>query len=109
LSSAKDLNPQAMLRINGKASRSGERLELEGRLTTASIPELEKAIAEARRRSTDLALDVSELTFLDSEGALALRQLQRQNVAIHGASAFVAELLGLERPFGPPRGDACRK
>ena len=98
-----------MLRINGRTCECGERLELEGRLTKPYIPELEKAVVEARLRSSRVALDVSELTFLDSDGASALRELRRQDVEVHGCSAFVAELLGLNRSVEGSRGGACWK
>ncbi len=98
-----------MLRINGRTCECGERLELEGRLTKPHIPELEKAVVEARLRSSRVALEVSELTFVDSDGASALRELRRQDVEVHGCSAFVAELLGLQRSGEESRGGACWK
>jgi len=98
-----------MLRINGRTCECGERLELEGRLTKSYVPELERAVVEARLRSPRVALDVSELTFLDSDGASALRELRRQDVAIHGGSAFVAELLGLNPSVERTRGGPCWK
>jgi anti-anti-sigma regulatory factor len=84
-----------MLRINTRTCEGGERLELEGRLTAAYLPELEKVVAEARRRARPLTLDLTELTFLDADGARVLRGLQSGGVQIRGCSAFVAELLGL--------------
>lgn len=84
-----------MLRINTRACDCGERLELEGRLTTAYVAEFEKTVAEALGRTTLLTLDLSELTFLDADGTRVLRSLQGDGVRIHGCSAFVAELLGL--------------
>jgi len=84
-----------MLRINGRTCECGERLELVGRLTTPHVPELEKAVVEAFQRSPRVALDLCELTYLDADGARVLRELRRQDVSIHGCSAFVAELLGL--------------
>ena len=84
-----------MLRINSRPGDCGERLELEGRLTHAYVPELERVVVEARDRSSLVTLDLAELTFLDAEGFGLLRRLQGQEVRIHGCSAFVAELLGL--------------
>jgi ABC-type transporter Mla MlaB component len=96
-----------MLRINGRTCQCGERLELEGRLTREYVPELGKAVAEARSRSARVSLDVSELTFVDVDGAQALRELRRQAVEVHGCSAFVAELLGLNPSTERPRGGPC--
>lgn len=84
-----------MLRINTRAGCHGERLELEGRLTTAYVPELQKSVAEALDRSAHVALDLSELTFLDADGIRFLRELVARDVPIHGCSAFVVHLLGL--------------
>lgn len=84
-----------MLRINSRPCGFEERLELEGRLTAAYVPELEKTVAEALDRTTLLTLDLSELTFLDADGARVLRALQGDRVRVHGCSAFVAKLLGL--------------
>ena len=86
-----------MLRINSRTCQCGERLDLEGRLTRPHVAELERAVVEARLRSPRVSLDVSELTYLDSDGATAVRDLRRQGVEVHGCSAFVAELLGLDR------------
>ncbi len=98
-----------MLRINGRACECGERLELEGRLTRQDIAELEKAVMAARLRAPRVSLDVSELTYLDSDGATALRELQRQEVEVHGCSAFVAEVLGLHRSVESSGAGACWK
>lgn len=95
-----------MLRINARSCECVERLELQGRLTKPYLPELEKAVVEARARSARVALDVAELSFVDVDGARALR---RQQVEVHGCSAFVAELLGLDRSEAPSRGDPCSK
>ncbi len=84
-----------MLRINSRTCERGERLELMGRLTLPDVPELEGAVAEAFLRSPRVALDLSELTFLDSDGARVVRELHHRDVSIHGCSAFVAELLRL--------------
>jgi anti-anti-sigma regulatory factor len=84
-----------MLRINQRPCECGERLELEGRLTTDYVPELAKVVAEARRRASLLTLDLSELTFLDAQGARFLRGLEADGIQIRGCSGFVAELLGL--------------
>lgn len=96
-----------MLRITGRTCHRGERLELEGRLTSEYVPELEKAVVEARSRSSLVSLDVSELTFVDAHGARALRELRREAVEVHGCSAFVAELLGLNVSAERSRGGPC--
>lgn len=84
-----------MLRINTRSGDSGERLELEGRLTAEDVPEFEKVLAEALLRSAHVALDLSELIFLDPEGARLVRGLVARDVPVHGCSSFVVQLLGL--------------
>jgi anti-anti-sigma regulatory factor len=96
-----------MLKITGTTCQGGERLELEGRLIGPYVRELEKAVADARQRSEHLTLDLTELSFLDSDGTRCLRELRGQGVAIHGCSAFVAELLGLAGSAERSRGGPC--
>jgi hypothetical protein len=97
-----------MLRINGRTCACGERLELEGRLTAAQIPELEAAVAAARLRGLRVSLELSELTFLDAEAARFLRELRKSDVELHGGSVFVAELLGLRRSGERPSRERSR-
>jgi anti-anti-sigma regulatory factor len=96
-----------MLRITGRTCQHGERLELEGRLTREYVSELERAVVEARSRSPRISLDVSELSFVDGDGARALRALRSEDVEVHGCSAFVAELLGLNASAERSRGGPC--
>jgi len=97
-----------MLRINGRTCACGERLELEGRLTVPFVPELEQAVAAARLRSPQVSLDLSELVFLDTDGARYLRELRGQGIELHGASLFVAQLLGLAASAERSRGERSR-
>jgi anti-anti-sigma regulatory factor len=97
-----------MLRINSVSTTGGERLELEGRLTAAFVPELERAVASARERSLRVALDLSELIFLDADGARCLRELRGPDLELHGGSLFVAELLGLGTAAGSVSGERSR-
>ena len=86
-----------VLRINAKRHDRGERLELEGRLTTSFVPELRRVVSEALERSPQVTLDLSELTFLDADGVRLLRELAARNVPLQGCSAFVEHLLGLRQ------------
>ena len=62
-----------------------------------------------RLRSPRVSLDVSELTYVDSDGARALRELRLQDVEVHGSSAFVAAVLGLDRSVEISGAGACWK
>jgi hypothetical protein len=101
-----------MLRITGRTCEHEERLELEGQLTAGYLDELENALADAQARSGRLALDLTELRYLDADATRYLRELHGRGVAIHGCSGFVAQLLGVsgsaERsPRGRSRGGPC--
>jgi hypothetical protein len=101
-----------MLRITGTAGPHGERFELEGRLAGPHVLELQALVVSARRRVSQVCLDLSELTFLDTDGARVVRELSGQGVKIHGCSVFVAELLGLPGPArravaGHPEAGQC--
>jgi len=90
-----------MLKITVAGHDSSCRIiKLEGKL-------LNDWIDEVRRLFLDVdggpfpGLDLSELTFVDREGAELLLQLLRQGVRIESCSPFVAELLGLDREPNP--------
>jgi hypothetical protein len=101
-----------MLRISSRTCTCGERLDLEGRLTGPFIAELDNAVRAAGERSPRVSLDLTELGFLDMDGARYLRGLRDRGVELHGGSLFVAELLGLKpsaetSPGERPRGGPC--
>ncbi len=86
----------AMLRITPLATTDGaERLKLEGRLAGDHIAQLEGLVGDALHRSSKVALDLSEVTFVDADGARLLRELIARDVEMHRCSTFLALLLGL--------------
>ena len=85
-----------MLRITPLTAADGaEQLQLEGRLAGAYITELRELVGSALERSSRVALDLSEVTFVDADGARLLRELVARDVEMHGCSSFLALLLGL--------------
>jgi len=84
-----------MLRINTQACDCGERLQLEGSLTSPYVPELQQVVADALHRSSHVVLDLSELTYVDADGTRLLRELVVRKLPFYGCSAFVEHLLGL--------------
>ena len=81
-----------MLRIT-LIDGDGERtFRLEGRLVQPWMDELLDA-CRATADGRSLVLDLVGVTFVDTAGAGALRQLQQQGVTIRGCSGFVAALL----------------
>jgi len=85
-----------MLRITPESLAEGvERFRLEGRLAGPYVVELGRVMGPPLGRPGRLALDLSGLTYVDTEGAQLLRELVARNVEVHGCSSFVAHLLGL--------------
>lgn len=85
-----------MLRITPESLPEGvERFRLEGRLAGSDVVELGRVMAPPLGRPGRLAIELSGLTYVDTEGARLLRELVARNVEIHGGSSFVTHLLGL--------------
>jgi ABC-type transporter Mla MlaB component len=70
-----------------------ELLCVEGRLAKGETATLLQAVREGQARSSRLSLDLTGLTFVDAAGAAVLRELAARDVAIHGASTYVHQLL----------------
>jgi ABC-type transporter Mla MlaB component len=85
-----------VLKITSEAGTDGaERFRLDGRLTSEHLAELSGAIGPALDSPRRVTVNVSGLTFVDSEGARLLKELSARRVDISGCSNFVAHLLGL--------------
>lgn len=83
-----------MLRITAEDEAEGVRtLKLEGSVAGPWVEEL-RAVAHAwLARGSALRLDVSGVGYVDREGAILLRELNRRPVQIDGYSSFISELL----------------
>ncbi|MCG3127258.1 MAG: hypothetical protein CHACPFDD_02116 [Phycisphaerae bacterium] len=86
-----------MLRITSSTKDGTAWLKLEGKLVGPWVDECRMACARETGRDRRLALDLSEITFVDADGVRLLRELVEQGVDIPVRSNFVAELLRLER------------
>jgi anti-anti-sigma regulatory factor len=88
-----------MLRITANFNGQSRVLKLEGALREAWVQEVRDAlqaghcIAEA-----PLALDLSEVKFVDSAGIALLRELLDGGAKVSACSGFVAACLELEKP-----------
>ena len=83
-----------MLKITTTHDDGFERvLKLEGKLLDAWVGELKAACRLARAAGCRLQLDLSQLSFADVSGTIALRELIRQGVSITTTTPFVGELL----------------
>jgi len=68
-------------------------LKLEGKLLEPWIGELHEACRKTHESVELSALDLAGLTYVDTPGTIALRDLRRRGIALVGCSPLVAELL----------------
>lgn len=68
-------------------------LKLEGKLLEPWIGELHEACRISCEHSASATLDLSELSYVDTPGTIALRDLRRRGVKLTGCSPLVTELL----------------
>lgn len=68
-------------------------LRLEGKLLEPWIDELQHACRAACERATSATLDLAGLSFVDTPGTIALRDLERRGLRLIGCSPLIAELL----------------
>ena len=80
------------LRIDVKSSVNKTRIIIAGELRAGGVVELERTLAII----TDaMELDLTELTFVDSDGVGALRRLIDNGTTAIGASPFIKKLLAI--------------
>lgn len=68
-------------------------LKLEGRVIGPWVEELRGSCESVFSRGGRLALDLSEVSFVDRDGVELFRSLRRRQVTLLNCSSFVAELL----------------
>jgi ABC-type transporter Mla MlaB component len=84
-------------RVDDGASDSIPTLKLEGKLVGPWVDELSRACEELQTPPSDLRLNLSAVTFIDSAGITLLDDLTRRGATIAGCSGFIEELLGPSR------------
>lgn len=84
-----------MFRITPLQADGSETFRLEGSLQGPYVAELGRVLMPSLKGERKVALDVSDLSFVDAEGALLLQELLARKVELQGCSRFVAQLLGL--------------
>jgi ABC-type transporter Mla MlaB component len=72
-------------------------LKLEGKLLEPWVDELLRACEVQSSRSQDVRLDLSAVSFVDTAGTRALRELIQRGIRIAPCSGYVSELLHLEK------------
>lgn len=81
-----------MLRLVQSVSAPVTVISVEGKLTAPWVPELRTAVGAARNSGV-VRLNLSELSFVDHDGASLLRSLRDSGVELSAASKFIEELL----------------
>jgi ABC-type transporter Mla MlaB component len=82
-----------MLRITTEVAEGKPTLKIEGSVTGPWVSELRKAVDSSRVCAERVRLDLSDVRYVDAEGAALLRELLRDHAEIGRRSTFVAELL----------------
>ena len=83
-----------MLRISVVPDHQHERvLKLEGKLLAPWLGELSTAIQRVTTDRLPIAIDLSNVSFVDRPGTIALRELICRGIVIRGCSPLVTELL----------------
>jgi ABC-type transporter Mla MlaB component len=82
-----------MLRITAEVEDGKPTLKLEGSVTGPWVSELRRVVEGSQTRSGRVRLDLSEVRYVDAEGAALLRELMRDHADLSRRSTFVAELL----------------
>jgi anti-anti-sigma regulatory factor len=87
-----------VLRIT-ETSRNEEAIsfKLEGKVFAPWLDELRRICTQSTHGSRQICLDLGAVSFVDAEGAQLLRELIQQGITISKCSAFVAELLHLDK------------
>ena len=87
-----------MLRITKITNGDTTLLKLEGTLREAWLEEVRHEASHAQGCSSNLSIDLSDVTFADAAGIALLGQMLREGVQVVAASGFIATSLGLETP-----------
>jgi anti-anti-sigma regulatory factor len=91
-----------MLKISvAESDKHSRTLRLEGQLSGPWVEELRHACEGILNDGLSLKLDLSEITFLDHQGALLLVGLKARRATLSGSSPFVSEQLRHARNESP--------
>ncbi len=81
-----------MLRITKKKTANGPRLILEGRVVGAWVQVLNQECDAMLNTKDRLSVDLSQVSFVDRDGAALLKKLADRNVQFIHCPALIAEL-----------------
>lgn len=86
-----------MLRITENERDGRTWLVLEGKLIGPWVAELQ-SVCDRRKAGGRLAIDLSQVTFVDPAGVTLLRRLTAEGVHVLPGSSFIRELLRVQAP-----------
>lgn len=92
----RDVGMLTMLRITPSKTRGTVALKLEGKLLGPWVDELQGYwLGHSRQseRTSIKAIDLAEVSFIDSRGKDLLLRMQRKGVSLIGGSDFIQQLL----------------
>ncbi len=78
------------IRVSTEVGETVTTIRIEGKLTSASVPDLRAACGSA---NPPLRLDLSGLRSADSDGIRALRSLSEAGAELLGANPYISQLL----------------
>jgi hypothetical protein len=78
------------IRVTTEAGKPVTTIRIEGQLTGTSVPDVRAACESA---TPPLRLDLSGLLSADRDGIRALQSLSEAGAELHGASAYIRQLL----------------
>ena len=73
-------------------------LRLEGRLASAWVDELARAVTATMTGDARVTLDLGGLTFADSRGIALIRDIANRGVRLVGGSEFIGTLINEVEP-----------
>jgi anti-anti-sigma regulatory factor len=88
-------------RDNGESVR----VRLCGQLTAEYVAELQQALAEAGKESPNIALDLSNVTFVDRDAMVYLCGARSRNISIENVPSYVVRWIEQEGRCGSSRTD----
>jgi hypothetical protein len=92
--------PTRITQVGGQAGAT-RRLKVEGNLTLADA-ELLEGICDELREQLDscISIDLTNITFLDSDSASVLCRMKRQGISLEGLDLFVQKVVELAEKTG---------
>jgi anti-anti-sigma regulatory factor len=85
------------------------RVHLCGQFTSEYVPELEQALSLERPDTGTVALDLSNVTFVDREAMFFLCSAKSRNIAIENIPSYVTRWIEQERRCGSSRHEVPEK